>query len=242
MRASGRVVALTIERLLVAVEPGITTRELDLIARRELKALGATPSFLGYVPVPGMTPFPATICVSINEEIVHGIPGERVIQDGDVVSLDVGAVVDGFHGDSAVTKIAGAATEEKTALIETTRRALELGIEAAKPGGRIGDISAAIEGHVRGRGYGLVIEYTGHGIGRRLHEPPQVPNYGQPGKGQLLRSGMTLAIEPMVNIGGWQTMPLEDGWTVATADGSLSAHFEHTIAVTESGAAVLTRP
>ena len=158
------------------------------------------------------------------------------------MSLDVGAVVDGFHGDSAVTKIAGAATEEKTALIETTRRALELGIEAAKPGGRIGDISAAIEGHVRGRGYGLVIEYTGHGIGRRLHEPPQVPNYGQPGKGQLLRSGMTLAIEPMVNIGGWQTMPLEDGWTVVTADGSLSAHFEHTIAVTESGTTVLTQP
>ena len=165
-----------------------------------------------------------------------------MLQDGDLVSVDVGAVVDGFHGDSEVTEIVGNGTDEKRALLDTTRRALELGIEAATPGGRIGDISAAIEAHVEQSDYGLVIEYTGHGIGRRLHEPPSVPNYGESGRGQLLRPGMTLAIEPMVNLGGWKTKPLDDGWTVATADGSISAHFEHTILVTDGEPEILTCP
>jgi len=240
MREAGRVVALTIRRVIAALEPGVTTDELDRLARKEIKSHGAKPSFLGYAPHPDIEPFPATICVSINEEIVHGIPGSRVLKDGDLVSVDVGAVVDGFHGDSAVTEIVGNGTDEKRALLDTTRRALELGIEAATPGGRIGDISAAIEAHVEKSDYGLVIEYTGHGIGRRLHEPPSVPNHGKFGQGHLLRPGMTLAIEPMVNMGGWKTKPLNDGWTVVTADGSISAHFEHTIAITEIGTQILT--
>jgi methionyl aminopeptidase len=237
MRAAGRVVALTVKRLIESLEPGITTGELDRIARREIKALGAKPSFLGY---PGHTPYPAVICVSVNEEIVHGIPGERIIRDGDLVSIDAGAVVDGFHGDHAVTLIAGKATAASQALVDVTRTALEQGIRAAKPGRRIGDISAAIEGYVRPKGYELVREYVGHGIGRKLHEPPQVPNFGPSGQGPLLKAGMTLAIEPMVNMGGWQTKVLKDGWTVVTADGKPSAHFEHTIAILEDGPDVLT--
>ena len=234
MRAAGRVVALTVRRLLEALEPGITTGELDRIARREIKALGAKPSFLGYFG------YPAVICVSINEEIVHGIPGDRVILDGDLVKIDAGAVVDGFHGDHAVSAVCGKATAELDALVETTKAALAKGIQAARPGSRTGDISAAVEGYVRPRGYELVREYVGHGIGRKLHEPPQVPNFGPPGQGPLLRAGMTLAIEPMVNIGGWETRVLDDGWTVVTEDGKLSAHFEHTVAVTEDGPEVLT--
>ncbi len=237
MRAAGGVVALTVKKLLQSLEPGITTGELDRIARKEIKALGAKPSFLGY---PGPTPYPAVICVSINDEIVHGIPGSRAIFEGDLVKIDAGAVVDGFHGDHAVTAVCGNGSPDLHRLVDTTREALNRGVGAVRSGGRVGDISAAVEGYVRPRGFELVREYVGHGIGRKLHEPPQVPNFGPAGQGPVLRPGMTVAIEPMVNVGGWQTRVLEDGWTVVTADGKLSAHFEHTVAVTEDGPEVLT--
>ncbi len=237
MRAAGRVVALTMKRVLEAVVPGVTTGELDRIARKELKALGGKSNFLNY---PGPTPFPAVICVSINEEIVHGIPGNRVINSGDVVSIDAGAIVDGFHGDHAVTVVAGEASHDALALISVTRASLEAGIRAALNGNRIGDISAAVEAQVLPKGYELVREYVGHGIGRKLHEPPQIPNFGATGQGPLISSGMTFAIEPMVNLGGWQTKVMGDGWTVATADGKLSAHFEHTVAILDGGPEILT--
>lgn len=234
MRAAGRVVAAAIQRLREVLRPGVTTAYLDAEAHRVIEGQGAKPSFLGYLG------FPATICTSINEEIVHGIPGDRVVQDGDLVKLDVGAVVNGFHGDAAVSLVAGTGTPQKEALVDVTRRALDAGIEAARAGGRVGDISAAVEGFVRERGYELVREYVGHGIGRQLHEPPQVPNVGTCGQGPRLRAGMTIAIEPMVNIGTWRTKVLEDQWTVVTADGALSAHFEHTLAITENGPEILT--
>ena len=243
MRRAGRVVALVHERLQTAVVPGVTTGELDRIAREVLKEQGAEPSFLDYAPVPGITPYPGVICSSLNEEIVHGIPGDRVVRNGDLVKLDVGAVVDGFHGDAATTVIAGEGTEKTRALVDATRRSLEIGIEAAQSGARIGDIGAAIEDFILScpQGFEVVREYTGHGIGRRLHEPPQIPNYGPAGRGLVLKPGMTIAIEPMVNIGGWETAVLDDEWTVVTADGELSAHFEHTIAITESGPEILTK-
>ena len=239
MRRAGKVVGLTKARLMEAVTPGISTRELDRIAENEITRLGAIPSFKGYMGA-ASTPFPATICVSLNAEIVHGIPGERVLSDGDIVSVDVGAIVDGFHGDSAFTIGVGRITEEAQRLIEATRESLKYGIAEARAGMRIGDVSAAVQSYAEGLGYSVVRQYVGHGIGRALHEEPQVPNYGLAGRGPLLRKGMTIAIEPMLNIGGWETMQLDDGWTVVTADGSLSAHFEHTVAITENGAEVLT--
>ena len=234
MRQAGRVVAATIEVLLRSLEPGMKTRKLDAIASREIKRLGASPAFKGY------RGFPATICVSLNHEIVHGIPGDRVIREGDIVSLDVGAVVDGYYGDSAVTVAVGTVSPEAERLIEVTRLSLEMGIKQAKAGNRVGDISAAVQQFAEDQGYGVVREYVGHGIGRALHEEPSVPNAGDAGKGPLLRPGMVIAIEPMLNLGGWQTKALEDGWTVVTADGTLSAHFEHTLAITEGGPQVLT--
>ena len=235
MRQAGQVVGAAIARLMGHIAPGITTQECDVIAEGEIRRWGAVPSFKGY------RGFPATICVSLNEEIVHGIPGSRVLESGDVVSLDVGAIVNGFHADAAVTLAVGEVAEEVAALIEVTREALERGLKAAQPGNRVGDISAAVEQFVEPKGYSVVREYVGHGIGRALHEDPQVPNYGSPGRGPLLKPGMVIAIEPMVNIGGWRTEVLEDQWTVVTADGSLSAHFEHTVAITEEGPEVLTR-
>jgi methionyl aminopeptidase len=212
------------------------TRELDAIAYKEIVRLGARPSFKGYLG------FPASICVSINEEIVHGIPGERVIKEGDIVSLDVGAIVDGFHADSAVTLAVGNHISADTQdLLGTTTESLKLGIGAARAGARIGDISSAIQTFVEGRGYSVVREYVGHGIGHALHEDPQIPNYGTPDKGLLLYPGMTIAIEPMVNVGGWQTRRLEDQWTVVTADNTLSAHFEHTILINDGEAEILTK-
>ncbi len=240
MRAAGRVVAEVIERLKEILEPGVTTGYLDREARKVISGRGAEPSFLGYAPSPGGVPFPGVICTSLNEEIVHGIPGDRIIQDGDLVKLDVGAIVDGFHGDSAVTLVAGDGNPEGLELVEVTRRALEQGILAARPGARVGDISAAVEGFARPRGYELVREYTGHGIGRRLHEAPQIPNVGVGGQGLKLRAGMVICIEPMVNIGTWRTEVLDDSWTVVTADRKLSAHFEHTLAITPDGPEVLT--
>ena len=235
MRQAGKVVASAKAAVTEAISPGMTTRDLDDIASAEIKRLGAKPSFKGYLG------FPATICVSVNEEIVHGIPGERVIRDGDMVSMDVGAVVEGFHGDSAVTVGVGQVSPEVTALIDVTMEALERGIGAARHGSRVGDISWAVQSYVENMGYSVVREYVGHGIGKALHEEPQIPNYGSPGKGPMLRKGMVIAIEPMVNIGGWQTRVLEDNWTVVTADGSLSAHFENTLAITEGDAEVLTQ-
>ena len=235
MRLAARVVSAVIELLLESIRPGIKAKDLDGIADSEIKRLGAKPSFKGY------RGFPATICVSFNEEIVHGIPGERIVSDGDVLSLDVGAIVGGYHSDSAVTVAVGEVGSEVLDLIEATRLSLEEGISKVVPGNRIGDVSSAIQNFAESRGYGVVREYVGHGIGRALHEEPSVPNFGDPGKGLLLRPGMVIAVEPMLNMGSWRTRVLKDDWTVVTEDGGLSAHFEHTIAITEKGAEVLTR-
>ena len=234
MREAGRVVAFAVRKAFDALEQGITTRELDAIARGAIESEGAKPGFLG------LYGFPATACVSINEEIVHGIPGDRIVRSGDLVTLDCGAIVDGYNSDHAITEVVGDSTREKDDLIDTTRKSLETGIKAARYGNRIGDVSSAIEGYVVPRSYELVREYVGHGVGKRLHEPPQVPNFGKSGQGLELQVGLVLAIEPMVNVGGWQTRILDDEWTVVTADGSLSCHFEHTVAITEDGPQVLT--
>jgi methionyl aminopeptidase len=220
--------------LVRSIHPGIKTRELDSIAGKEIKRLGAKPSFKGY------RGFPANLCVSVNEELVHGIPGDRVIREGDIVSLDLGAIVEGYHGDAAVTVAVGKVDPEADRLTEVTRLSLELAIQQAKAGNRVGDISTAVQQFGEARGYGVVREYVGHGIGKALHEEPSIPNVGEPGKGPLLRPGMTIAIEPMLNLGTWQTRTLENGWTVVTADGKLSAHFEHTLAITDDGPQVLT--
>jgi methionyl aminopeptidase len=239
MRQAGRIVADTRTRLIESIGPGITTKELDRIAEEEITRQGAIPSFKGYA-AGGPIPFPATICVSLNHEIVHGIPSDRVLREGEILSVDIGAIVGGFHGDAAFTVGVGEIEEDSRRLIDATREALKLGIAEARAGRRIGDISAAVQGYAESLGYSVVRQYVGHGIGRALHEEPQVPNYGIAGRGLLLRKGMTIAIEPMLNIGGWEATQLDDGWTVATADGSLSAHFEDTIVITEEGAEVLT--
>ena len=235
MRRAGAVVAAAISALKEAIRPGMKTRDLDAVANREILRHGAKPAFKGY------RGFPGTICASINDEIVHGIPGDCVINEGDLVKMDVGAVVDGFIGDAAVTVGVGKIGDEARNLIEVTRLCLDEGIKASIDGARVGDIGAAIQSFAEARGYNVVREYVGHGVGRFLHEEPQVPNYGPPGRGPLLRRGMTIAIEPMVNVGGWSTKLREDQWTVVTADGSLSAHFEHTIAITDGEPEVLTR-
>jgi methionyl aminopeptidase len=234
MRQAGRIVATVLETLKLKIKPGMTTEELDVIAVKELKRLGATPSFKGYHG------YPANLCVSVNDEIVHGIPGKRVLRDGDIVSLDFGAIYEGFQGDAAITVGVGQISPEAKRLIETTEGALQAGISAGRPGGRLGDISAAIQQYAESRGYSVVREYTGHGIGRQMHEDPQIPNFGEPGQGPILRRGMALAVEPMVNVGDWHTRVADNHWTVLTVDGSLSAHFEHTIAVTDGKLEVLT--
>lgn len=234
MRCAGKVVGATLSLLQESVKPGMMTRQLDAIAYKEITRLGGKPAFKGY------RGFPATICASVNEEIVHGIPGERVLQEGDLVKMDVGAVVDGFIGDAAITVGVGEVTQEAKDLIEVTWRCLEAGINAARNSVRVGDIGAAIQAYAEARGYSVVREYVGHGVGRFLHEDPQVPNYGVTGKGPQLREGMTIAIEPMVNIGDWHTRVLDDHWTIVTLDGSLSAHFEHTIAITDGEPEILT--
>ncbi len=234
MRQAGRIVAIVLEILARQIRVGMKTKELDIIAARETERLGAKPSFKGY------RGFPANLCVSVNDEIVHGIPGERVLGEGDIVSLDFGAIYMGFHGDAAVTVGVGEVSSPAKELMATTEGALKAGIAAAYPGGSLGDVSAAIQNYAESRGYSVVREYTGHGIGREMHEEPQVPNFGLPGTGPGLKKGMTIALEPMVNIGDWRTRRGDDHWTVFTADGSLSAHFEHTIAITDAGAEVLT--
>ncbi len=235
MRRAGEVVAKTLQLLIESVRPGMKTSELDDIAYEEIVRLGARPSFKGYLG------FPRTICVSINEEIVHGIPGNKVLKDGDIVSIDIGAVVDGFHGDHAITTGVGNIPSDKSDLIKVTKEALSRGIAAATDGARTGDIGWAVQSYSEKMGYSVVREYVGHGIGKSLHEEPQVPNYGTPGSGTLLKKGMVIAIEPMLNIGSWETTLLDDKWTVVTSDGSLSAHFEHTLVITEGEAEVLTQ-
>ena len=235
MMEAGQVVGHTLIKLRSSVEPGMRTRDVDFIAEREIRALGAIPAFKGY------RGFPATVCISINDEIVHGIPGDRVINEGDLVSLDLGAIVDGLYGDSATTIPVGDVPQELVALLETGEASLHAGIAQVVSGNRIGDISAAVQGEIERRGsYGIVREYVGHGIGRKLHEDPQVPNFGAPGRGVLLQPGMAVAIEPMVNLGTHQTRVLADDWTVVTRDGKPSVHFEHTIVVSGQGPIITT--
>lgn len=234
MRRAGRVVAEIHARVREAAAPGVSLLELDRIAGDIIRERGCTPNFLNYHG------FPANTCLSINEEIVHGIPSERTLKDGDLLSLDAGAVFEGWHADAAITLPIGEVSDDAIRLMDTTERAMWAGIEVVRPGVRLGDIGHAIEAVANAAGYGIVRTHTGHGIGRQMHEEPQVPNYGHPGKGMRLKSGMAICIEPMFNMGGDGTRTLDDGWTVVTADGTLSAHFEHTIAVTRDGHEVLT--
>lgn len=234
MRQAGRIVATVLEMLKLQVKAGVKTEELDAMAAKEVEKLGAIPSFKGY------RGYPASICASVNDEIVHGIPGKRVLRDGDIISLDFGAIHKGFHGDAAITVGVGKISAEARNLMEATEGALKAGIAAARVGARLGDISSTIQEYAESRGYGVVREYTGHGIGREMHEEPQIPNFGLAGQGPVLKKGMTLALEPMLNVGDWRTRVSENHWTVSTVDGSLSAHFEHTIAITSNGPEVLT--
>ena len=235
MYEAGQIVGRVHKILRASVAPGMTTRELDAIAEREIRALGGKPAFKGYYG------FPGTLCISVNEEIVHGIPGNKVVKEGDLVSMDLGAIVGGLYGDAAQTVPVGNVPSELEALLEAGEASLHAGIQQVRAGNRIGDISAAVQAEIERRGgYGIVREYVGHGIGRRLHEAPQVPNYGQAGRGMALRPGMAVAIEPMVNLGTHATRVLNDDWTVVTADGKVSVHFEHTIIVTEDGEPLIT--
>jgi methionyl aminopeptidase len=234
MRAAGRVVAEMHAAIREALRPGITTAELDAIGREVLERRGATSNFLGYHG------FPAVICASPNDVIVHGIPGPRVLEEGDIVSIDCGAVVDGWHGDAAFTAPVGEVAPEVSRLIDVTRDALYAGIAQMRPGNRIGDVGAAVQGTAEAAGFSVVREYVGHGIGTAMHEKPEVPNLGVRGKGTKIKPGMTLALEPMVNVGEPDTFLTEDGWTVVTADGSWSAHWEHTVLVTDGEPEILT--
>ncbi|MDK2744917.1 MAG: type I methionyl aminopeptidase [Nitrospira sp.] len=229
MAAASRVVAEALEIVKKAVHPGISTEELDWIAEEEIRARGAVPAFKGY------RNYPKTLCASVNEQVVHGIPSKRKLKDGDIIGLDLGAIVGGFYGDSAVTVAVGRIPEATEKLVRVTKEALYLGIKQAVVGNRLTDISHAVQRHVESAGFSVVTEFVGHGIGRQLHEEPQVPNYGKPGQGPRLQPGMVLAIEPMVNMGRSAVRVLEDRWTAVTVDGSLSAHFEHTIAIQPAG-------
>jgi methionyl aminopeptidase len=237
MREAGRILVALLDRLEAALGVGVTTAELDAIAADHIRGAGAVSSFLGYGSNP---PFPATICTSINEEVVHGIPSARRLADGDLIGLDVGCIWEGWHADCARTFAIGAVRPDERALVEATRAALDAGIAAAMPGNRLGDVGAAIEAVAIEHGYGVVRPFVGHGIGSAMHEEPQVPNYGRPGTGMRLEAGMCLAIEPMFNLGGDDVRLLGDGWTVVTADGSRSAHFEDTIVIGPDGAERLT--
>ena len=239
MREAGRINYAALDAARKAVRPGVTTAELNAAAEEVLKAHGAYSPFLNY---PGPTPYPASICASINEELVHGIPGKRKLVEGDIISMDCGTVFEGFVADSAITVGVGELGPAAKKLIEITEGALEVGIAKMVAGLHVGDISASIQQYVESRGYQVTRVYTGHGVGRQMHEGPQVPNYGEPGTGMLLKPGMTIALEPMVLIGTQNTRVLRDGWTVISTDRSLTAHCEHSVAVTESGPLVLTLP
>lgn len=234
MQDAGAVVASVHERLLGLVQPGITTREIDAVGHDLILAAGGTPSFLNY------RGYPASVCTSVNDEILHGIPGDRVLQDGDILSLDLGVYLGGFHGDAAVTIPVGTVEPRLLELIKTTEECFWVGFRALRAGGRIGDAGSVIQELAESRGFGVVRDYAGHGVGRKIHEDPSVPNYGRPGSGSLLRPGMTFALEPMLTLGGFQTRLLPDKWTVVTVDGSPAAHFEHTVAITEDGPLILT--
>ena len=242
MRAAGLVVARTLDKVRAAAAPGVSTADLDALARQEIAAAGAVSSFLGYDAGFGLPPFPAVTCISVNSEVVHGIPGTRVLAEGDLVSVDFGVSVDGWHGDAAVSFGVGACPPERLRLSEVTHDALWAGIAAVRAGGRIGDIGHAVSSRIRRepRHYGVVEEFTGHGIGSAMHLPPDVPNQGRPGRGIPLTTGMALAIEPMVTLGSPRVVTLDDEWTVVTRDGSMAAHWEHTVAITEDGLWVLT--
>jgi len=235
MRAAGRILRQALDAAGAALRPGLTTGELDAIVRGTIEAAGARPAFLGY------NGFPGSACISVNEEVVHGIPGDRALQAGDLVGVDVGVDLDGYFADACDSFAVGEADEETRRLMTVTRRARDLGIEQCRPGRHVGDISHAVQVHVEANGFSVVRELVGHGIGRRLHEEPQVPNFGPSGRGPRLEAGMVLAIEPMVNAGTEAVRTLNDQWTVVTADGRRSAHYEHTVAVTENGPDILTR-
>jgi methionyl aminopeptidase len=237
MEKAGQVNALALDTVRKMIRSGVTTAELDAAAESVIRSHGGKPVFLGY---PGPYPYPATLCISINEELVHGIPGKRELQEGDIVSVDCGTQLDGYIGDAAFTAGVGLIEPQVERLLQVTEQALYLGIEQMHPGNKTGDISAAIQRHVEKNGFHVTRVYTGHGVGKQMHEGPQVPNYGSPGKGILLRSGMTIALEPMVLVGTPRTKVLPDKWTVVSEDGSLTAHFEHSVAVTDNGPLVLT--
>jgi methionyl aminopeptidase len=236
MHEACRIVVETLEVLAQAAAPGVTTRELDRIAREHIEKAGARPAFLGY------RGYPATLCISINDQVVHGIPGGRKLKDGDLASMDLGCVVGGFYGDSARTVGVGTISPDAARLMRVTEEALHAGIAMCRPGNRVGDIGHAVQQHAEAHGYSVVRQYVGHGIGTKLHEDPQVPNYGPPGRRERLVPGMALAIEPMVNAGAAEVRELDDGWTAVTLDGSLSAHFELSVAVTEEGPWILSEP
>ncbi len=235
MREACRISARALELAGKSIEPGITTGEVERLVRQYIKSEGAEPNFM-------KAGFPASACISVNDTVIHGIPGKRVLREGDIVSVDVGALLNGYNGDNAATFAVGKISPEAQALLDVTRESLYAGIKAAQAGGRIGDIGSAVQQYVEMRGYSVVRQFVGHGVGTDLHEEPNVPNFGTPGRGPRLLPGMTLAIEPMINAGVYDVKTLDDGWTVVTADGKLSAHFEHTIAITPDGPVILTRP
>jgi methionyl aminopeptidase len=235
MRAAGRILAEVVERLRSLVKPGLSTAEIDREVEAFIADKGARPAFKGY------RGFPATVCASINEEVVHGIPSpQRRLKEGDIIGLDLGCVVDGYYADCAVTLAVGEVPPRVQELLDVTRESLDRAVAQCRPGRRIGDVSHAVQEHVERHGFNVVRAFVGHGIGRELHEDPQVPNFGEPGRGPVLKPGMVLALEPMVAMGGWEVRILPDRWTAVTADGSLSAHFEHTVAITEKGPEILT--
>lgn len=241
MRRAGKVVAEVLDLLREAVRPGVSTGELDRVAEAHILSCGAVPAFKGYRPSPSMSPFPGTICASINEEVVHGFPSDdRVLEEGDILSVDVGSLLDGYYGDAACTYPVGGISAERKRLLEVTEESLNRAVAAALKGRTVGDIGHAVESYVVPLGYGIVRDYTGHGVGKSLHEAPQVPNFGRPGRGVTLQRGMTLAIEPMIMTGREKVLLGEDGWVIVTADGSDAAHFERSIAVTDDGPEVLT--
>lgn len=234
MRKSGKVTAAVLALVAELAKPGITTGELDRRAEDLIRSMGAEPAFKGYMG------YPNTLCTSVNDEVIHGMPGSRVLTEGDILSVDTGAVLDGYYSDAAVTVPIGKVSEEASRLIEATKKCLELGIMAARAGARLGDIGNAVQKEAESSGFSVVREYVGHGIGSKMHEPPNVPNYGEAGTGMKLTAGMTIAIEPMVNQGSHEVRVDSDGWTVRTKDGMLSAHFEHTVAITDEGIILLT--
>lgn len=235
MTKAGRIVALAHKAVKEAIKPGVSTIELDKVAEKTIRDAGAVPSFKGY------DGFPGSICASVNNVIIHGIPSKKIVlKEGDIISIDIGAIYKGYHGDSAMTHPVGTISEARKRLIEVTRESFYEGIKEAKPNNHLSDISHAVEKYVKAHGYSVVRDFTGHGIGQEMHEDPAVPNYGKEGQGPILKKGMTIAVEPMVNIGTWRVKVLGDGWTTVTADGSDSAHYEHTIAITEDGCKILT--